>query len=109
MTITMTPAVASRKGVLIVALVVIAVIIGLTVWVTRALEPSVKISDEFTGTVSIVNFDATKGCVKDDHQQDRCGVFYTHAKLKAGDKVIVWVENDPAFPSGAEIYLVVQK
>lgn len=98
----------SRKVALATALVVIAVVVGLTVFVTQLLGPSVKITDQFTGTVNIVNFDGSKGCVTaDDGSQDRCGQFYKRIKLKAGDKVHVWVEIDPAFPGGDEIYLVV--
>ena len=104
----MAPTVSSRRVALTMALVVIAVVVGLTVFVTRVIGPTVKITDEFTGTVNIVNFDGSKGCVTaDDGSQNRCGEFYTRIKLKAGDKVRVWVENDPAFPDGAEIYLLI--
>lgn len=84
------------------------VTVGATLGVQHLLRPSLSVADEFVGTIGVVNFDGTKGCVTLSEQDfNRCSSFYTHATLKVGDKVHVWVERSSASPNSAEIYLVV--
>ena len=84
------------------------VTVGATLGVQHLLRPSLSVTDEFVGTIGVVNFDGTKGCVTLSEQDfNRCSSFYTHATLKVGDKVHVWVETSSALPNSAEIYLVV--
>jgi hypothetical protein len=82
--------------------------VGATVGVQHLLRTSLSVTNEFVGTIGVINFDGSKGCVTVSGQDsERCGSVYTHAKLKVGDKVHVWVETASALPNGAEIYLVV--
>jgi len=79
---------------------------GATLGVQYLLRPSLSVTDEFVGTIGVINFDGTKGCVT-VNTKENCGSFYTHAKLKVGDRVHAWVESASALPNGAEIYVVV--
>ena len=82
--------------------------VGATLGVQHLLRPSLSVSDEFVGTIGVLNFDGTKGCVTlSEVDFNRCGHFYTRAPLKVGDNVHVWVERSSALPNSAEIYLVV--
>ena len=105
--------VAAKKGVSLRLLSLIlaaasVVTVGGTLGVQHLLRPSLSVTDEFIGTIGVINFDGTKGCVTLSEQDfNRCGSFYTHGTLKVGDKVHVWVEGSSALPNSAEIYLVV--
>ena len=105
--------VAAKKGVSLRLLSLIlaaasVVTVGATLGVQHLLRPSLSVTDEFVGTIGVVNFDGTKGCVTlSERDFNRCSSLYTHATLKVGDKVHVWVERSSALPNSAEIYLVV--
>ena len=84
------------------------VTVGATLGVEHLLRPSLSVTDEFVGTIGVLNFDGTKGCVTlSEVDFNRCGQFYTHTTLTVGDNVHVWVERSSALPNSAEIYLVV--
>lgn len=97
---------------LTVGLAVVALVIGatLTLAVQHLRTPSLSVMSEVVGTVGIVNFDGSKGCITVDARDfNRCGAFYSTTKvpLKAGDKVRAWLLHGEGLPNGSDIYLVV--